>query len=105
MPAVVEGLDIFDSHRPGEAALVGIGERDADVARPDFGVDGDALLDRDRVLDSGLEHANLAIGGASAGAGEVESDCSAAVAALELDVGDAGGRLEIAEADDHRNGD
>src|SRR3954451_15188236 len=101
MPAVVERLDIFDSHRPGEAALVRIGERDADVARPNLGVDGDPLLDRDRVLDAGFEHPNLAIGRAGAGAGEVESDCSAAVTTLELDVGDAGSRLEVAETDDH----
>src|SRR6266851_1323541 len=41
--AVVEGFDIFAGHRPCEAAFVGVGQGDADVALRHFGVDGDAL--------------------------------------------------------------
>src|SRR5258707_12024859 len=103
MAAVIEGFEIFDGDWSGNAALVGVGERDADVTLADFGIDGDALLDRDAVLDAGFEHATLAVGRARADAGEVEADCSAAVTTLELDVGDARTRVEVAEAHDHRN--
>jgi len=52
MPAVVERLDIFDRHRPRDAAFVGVGERDADVARRNLDVVRQAYrLGRGSLLD------------------------------------------------------
>src|SRR5215213_9836672 len=58
--AVVESLDILDGHRARGAAFEGLVERNGDLARRHFLVHRDGLLDGDRVLDAGLEHADLA---------------------------------------------
>ena len=51
---------------PLACGLVIVGERDADVALADLGIDGDALLDGDRILDPGFQDPHFAIGRARA---------------------------------------
>src|SRR5258708_39399248 len=103
MVAVVERLNIFDRHGACERALISGGDGDADVALADLGIDGDALCNRDRGLDADLKHTDFAISRAGAGAGEGEADRSAALTALELYVGNAGRRFEVAAATAHQN--
>ena len=79
---------------------------DRDRHRPlaDFGVDGDAADDRDRLLDPRLEHPDLAEGRSVAGAAEVEATAGlpSSVSLRTLAMRRLG--LEIAEADDDRDG-
>src|SRR5690242_18214500 len=58
--AVVEGLDIFDCHRPARLRLEIFAHREADVTFADLRIDGDSLLQRDRILDPRLEHPHFA---------------------------------------------
>jgi len=51
---VLVGLDIFDGDRTGDFAGIILVDRNGDVAGAELGVDGNALLDCDRVLDAGL---------------------------------------------------
>src|SRR6266536_933371 len=128
--AVVERLDILDRDGSSELALVGRVDRNVDVAAVDLGIDRDCLQQRDRVLDARLEYPDLAKGRARTGPAKLQRNNAIlpnlgtrrAVRRdraggrfdltiskwprlfLEMDVGDPGSGLEIAEPYDDGNG-
>src|SRR3954470_7585683 len=99
MAAIVEDLDILHGNRTRGVGLVGVVERDREVADANLLVDRDGFLDRDRVADAGPEYPNLAERRALAGTRKIERYEWLTVFLLKMNVGDPGGGLEVAEAD------
>src|SRR4051794_32841637 len=79
--------------------------RDADVTLADLRIDSDPALDRDGILHSSLEDADLAVGRPFARPIKLEAHGLLAVFRFEPDIFDARFHLEITQADDDRDRD
>src|SRR5438045_1201626 len=93
----VEVFDILDGHRTARLALIPVEDGHAYMPLAHFGINGDALLHRDRVFQPRLQHTDLAVHRAAAVPDQVEVDEGNSVSLIEADTSDTGGRLQIAE--------
>src|SRR5688500_8947530 len=103
--AVFARLDVLNRDTAGCGRRILVFNRDRNRALADLGIDGDAALDRDGVLDPRLHHADFAVGRPRAVARKLQADGGLPVLTDQLDVGDAGLGLKISEAGYDRNGD